>query len=144
VIWLFEGFRGGLPAAWGKTAHWSTVQGQDSVQTSSPGNNANDAEWLDTPFMSRVVPPDNFSVTATITIQQVVSNTTGDHSAGVEIFDANALNMIGAGVRCGLEHFDGQGPTLFAPPCSWWTTSTTVSRGRRRTAGTSTSSTGSA
>lgn len=112
VVWLFEGFHGGLPATWGKTAHW-TFAG-DSVQTSSPGNNYNtDPEWLDTPFTSRVVPPDNFSMAATVTIQQVVTNSTGDHSAGLEIFDANAFNMNGAGVRCGLEHFDGQGPTLF-------------------------------
>jgi hypothetical protein len=113
LVWRFETFRGGLPAVGARTGHWTFVQERGSVQTSSPGTMGTDGEWLDTPFMSRIVPPDNFSVTATITIQQLVTNNSGDHSAGVEVFDANALNMNGAGVRCGLEHFDGSGLTLF-------------------------------
>lgn len=113
AVVLYEGFHSGLPAAWGKTAHWTYMQG--SVQATSPGNSDTgaDGEWLDTPFTSKVVPPDNFTIAATVTILSAIPNMTGDHSAGVEVFDQNALNQNGAGVRCGLEHFDGSDAILF-------------------------------
>ena len=111
AIALYEGFHAGLPAAWGKSSHWTYMA--DSVQATSTGNTGDDGEYLDTPFVSKLNPPDNFTISATVTIVATVTNNSGDHSAGVEAFDAKALNNNGAGVRCGLEHFDGQGPTLF-------------------------------
>lgn len=111
AVLLYEGFHAGLPASWGKSSHWTAAQ--DSVQVTSTGNNGDDGEYLDTPFASVLNPPDNFKISATLKVVAPVINNTGDHSAGVEAFDVKALNNNGAGVRCGLEHFDGAGPILF-------------------------------
>jgi len=113
TVWLYEGFRSGLPAAWAKTAHWMWMSATGSVQTTSPGNARTDGEWLDTPFVTAMTPPDNFRVTVMVAVQQLGMGADGDHSAGVEVFDANALPPLGAGVRCGLDQFSSSGTTLF-------------------------------
>jgi hypothetical protein len=94
TVWLFSGFNTGLPA-WSRSDHWTS--GTGSVVATSAGNALVDNEFLVAPFTATGV-PDNFSAMTTVLVQ-TMQGSDGDHSAGIEIYDSNAMK----GVDCGLD-----------------------------------------
>jgi hypothetical protein len=106
TVWLYDGFHSGLPGGWGKTSHWMWMSATGTVQAMAAGNgtDGSDSEWLITSFVSPVNPPDNFSVTMTVVVDQMTGSN-GDHSVGIEIWDQTAMSNTGAGVDCWLDQF---------------------------------------
>jgi hypothetical protein len=94
TVWLFSGFNAGLPA-WSRSDHWTG--GTGNVVATSAGNVLADNEFLVAPFTAAGI-PDNFGATTTVVVQ-TMQGSDGDHSAGIEIYDSNAMK----GVACGLD-----------------------------------------
>jgi Cys-rich repeat protein len=100
TMWLFEGFHHGMPM-WPGSTNWSPVG--DKLRVVASGNTNAPSEYLVLPLSSAGrVTFDNFSVTATILIEQMTGSS-GDHAIGLEMFDDNANK----GVDCDLDQGNG-------------------------------------
>jgi len=94
TVWLYNGFHAGLPS-WARSSNWTAVN--DKLRTNAPQNAPEDSEFLIPPFTTAGI-PDNFSVTMTVVVEQMLG-TTGDHSIGIEIYDM----IADSGVDCNLD-----------------------------------------
>lgn len=102
TVWRYDGFHSGLPS-WSRSLNWQAMG--DKLQTTAAQNATIDSEYIFPPFTAAAA-PDNFSVTMTVTVGQILG-TTGDHSVGIEIYDKTADK----GVDCGLDQAPAQGGT---------------------------------
>lgn len=102
TLWLFEGFRLGLPA-WPGSIRWAPVGDGDQLRVTAPGGINDNAEYLVFPLTSvgRTV-FDNFSVTIAIVIEQTVGNDFPE--IGLGVYDENADRSV----HCTLFQIGGQ------------------------------------
>jgi hypothetical protein len=82
-VWLFEGFHKGLPA-WPGSTNWSPTS--DQIRVTAGGNATDPGEYLILPLTSTGRTFDNFSITVSILVEQVMGSR-GDHDIGISIFD---------------------------------------------------------
>ena len=101
TVWLFEGFHKGLPP-WARSVNWTAVG--DKLQVIASGNNTNNIPDPSEYFIPPLLPPsgtlDNFGVTATVLVTQMMGNN-GDQSIGVEVYDG--ATTVQKGVECELD-----------------------------------------
>lgn len=102
TVWLFNGFSTGLPA-WSRSDHWVSGTGNLAGNViATAGNGNNDGEFLVAPFNTAAA-PDNFSIAMSVTVT-LNGTASGDHSAGIEIWDSSAMK----GVDCALDQDPSQ------------------------------------
>lgn len=116
MVWLFEGFHGGVPA-WSGTVNWAPVG--DKIQVVAAGLPTTAVEYLDVPLTRTGRSSfDNYSVTMLATISKLSAGT--DHELGIQLFDADAAKeydcMLGelSGNRI-LWVFDNNGLNMQLP-----------------------------
>jgi hypothetical protein len=97
--WLFEGFHKGQPS-WPASAHWVAVP--DALRVSALGGTNDPEDYVTLPLTLAGRTYDNFSVTAIVSVDQLVGNS-GDHYFGINAYDATMTK----GVSCEFEQFNG-------------------------------------
>jgi hypothetical protein len=82
-VWTFEGFHDGVPG-WVGAAPWTPVN--DKLQVTANPNNNGDAQFLVLPVAASGRTFDNFSVSATVVITQVLGMGV-EHGIGISVYD---------------------------------------------------------
>jgi thrombospondin type 3 repeat protein len=120
-VWLFEGFHAGMPA-WAGSTHWAATT--DKLRVTAGGASADPGEYLTLPLTSTNRVFDNFSVTATIVVDQNAGN---EHDIGFSIYDASRTKSLWCELEQGsagsvLALADDNNPNRSSPFA--WTTGT--------------------
>jgi hypothetical protein len=96
TVWVFDGFH--TMPTWSHSPNW-TAPTPGIIQTVAAGDTNTDGEDMVPQFTPTSTTIDNFSITAVVKVT-AEAGTNGDHSTGVEIYDATNDK----GVDCALDH----------------------------------------